>query len=418
MGDSTWIETWQGAASEGCGAPVAPHDGSGSATYDLDTEAGTLTITGLGAHLGLPKAGDGIELASPEDASESITYKIMASTDDSMTLEAAYSGGFWTFKLVTLDYVPTASGVPVLDGDDSVIQAEDWSSVIPSSQSDIGTQGTQDTGGGDNVGWISMGDWMEYTLNIGESGNYQMNYRIASSGGSTPGFKILLNGTWIDQIAMPDTGGYQNWQTVEGRVVNFDAGQQTLRVEVESSGMNFNWLQLVASDEEADALPEVIPTITASELIGNWKLAPEARALDVVSGGGGWSNSAADVITRSCLFDDLFVFKANNQFSNQMGGQTWVETWQGVSSEGCGVPVEPHADIDGFYSFDEEQMTIRLNRPGVHLGIPKVITGAEITSPSQAASSITYEVINSTSSTMTLRIAIPEGYWLFKLVKE
>jgi hypothetical protein len=52
------------------------------------------------------------------------------------------------------------------------------------------------------------------------------------------------------------------------------------------------------------------------------------------------------------------------------------------------------------------------------LGIPKVITGAEITSPSQAASSITYEVINSTSSTMTVKIGIPEGYWLFKLVKE
>jgi hypothetical protein len=156
MGDSTWIETWQGAASEGCGTPVAPHDGSGTASYALDTDAGTLTITGLGAHLGLPKAGDGIELLSPEDASESITYKIMASTDDSMTLEAAYSGGFWTFKLVTLDYVPSESEEPVLDGDDSVIQAENWSDVIPSSESDIGTQPTSDTGGGDNVGWISM----------------------------------------------------------------------------------------------------------------------------------------------------------------------------------------------------------------------------------------------------------------------
>jgi hypothetical protein len=418
MGDLTWIEPWQGAASEGCDTPVAPHDGSGTASYALDTEAGTLTLTGVGAHLGLPKAGNGIELSSPEDASESIVYKIMASTDNSMTVEVAYSGGFWTFKLVTLDYIPSGSDEPVLDGDDSIIQAENWSNVIPSSQSDIGTQATQDTGGGDNVGWINMGDWMEYTLNIGESGNYQMNYRIASQGGSSPGFKILLNGTWIDQIDMPDTGGWQNWQTIQGRVVSLDAGQQTLRVEVESSGMNFNWLQLVASEQEADALPVVIPPITASELIGNWKLAPEAKALYVVSGGGGWSNSAADVVTRGCLFDDLFIFKENNQFSNEMGGQTWVETWQGASSEGCAVPVAPHTDIDGFYSFNEEQMTITLNRPGVHLGIPKVISGAEITSPSQAASSIIYEVINSTATTMTVKIDIPQGYWLFKLIKE
>ena len=106
MDGSTWVEEWQGATAEGCGTPVAPHDGSGSGTYALDTEAGTITLTGVGAHIGLPKVvSDGDELTSPDDAPESIVYKIMANTDDSMTLEVAYSGGFWTFKLVTSDYV-------------------------------------------------------------------------------------------------------------------------------------------------------------------------------------------------------------------------------------------------------------------------------------------------------------------------
>jgi hypothetical protein len=418
MGDQTWLEKWQGSDSEACGTPVAPHDGSDTASYALDTEAGTLTLTGVGAHLGLPKAGDGIELSRPEDASESITYRIMASTDDSMTIEVAYSGGFWTFKLVTLDYVPSESEEPVLDGDDSFIQAENWSSVIPSAQSDIGTQSTSDDGGGDNVGWISMGDWMEYTLNIDEAGNYQMNYRVASSGGSSPGFKILLNGTWIDQIVMPNTGGWQNWQTVQGRVVSLDAGQQTLRVEVESSGMNFNWLQLVASDEEADALPVVIPPITASELIGSWQLAPQASALSVISGGGGWSNDLAMVSIRDCLWDDIFSFYGNGEFANQMNGETWVETWQGVSQDSCDTPVAPHNgdSLSGFV-FDENAMTITLNGPGAHLGIPKVITGAEISTPSDAPSSIVYEIIDSTSTTMTVKLGIPGGYWTFKLVK-
>ena len=418
MGDQTWLEPWQGSDSEACGTPVAPHDGSDTASYALDTEAGTLTLTGVGAHLGLPKAGDGIELSRPEDASESITYRIMASTDDSMTIEVAYSGGFWTFKLVTLDYVPSESEEPVLDGDDSFIQAENWSSVIPSAQSDIGTQSTSDDGGGDNVGWISMGDWMEYTLNIDEAGNYQMNYRVASSGGSSPGFKILLNGTWIDQIVMPNTDGWQNWQTVQGRVVSLDAGQQTLRVEVESSGMNFNWLQLVASDEEADALPVVIPPITASELIGSWQLAPQASALSVISGGGGWSNDLAMVSIRDCLWDDIFSFYGNGEFANQMNGETWVETWQGVSQDSCDTPVAPHNgdSLSGFV-FDENAMTITLNGPGAHLGIPKVITGAEISTPSDAPSSIVYEIIDSTSTTMTVKLGIPGGYWTFKLVK-
>ena len=60
------MEAWQGG-SDSCAAPVAPHDGS-AATFSHDEEAGTLTITGKGAHLGLPKAVNGQELSSSGSA--------------------------------------------------------------------------------------------------------------------------------------------------------------------------------------------------------------------------------------------------------------------------------------------------------------------------------------------------------------
>ncbi len=41
MGDESWLEAWQGAATDACGALVAPHDGSNAATYVYD-EAGCL----------------------------------------------------------------------------------------------------------------------------------------------------------------------------------------------------------------------------------------------------------------------------------------------------------------------------------------------------------------------------------------
>ena len=58
LGSETWNETWQGV-SEGCGAPVAPHDGTNPATYSYDGSAGTLTIVGQGAYIGLPKVHNG-----------------------------------------------------------------------------------------------------------------------------------------------------------------------------------------------------------------------------------------------------------------------------------------------------------------------------------------------------------------------
>ena len=416
MGGSTWIEPWQGTDPEACGAPVAPHDGSGSATYELDTEAGTITLTGVGAHLGLAKViSGGDELTSPNNAPESIVYKVMESTETSMTVEVAYSAGFWTFKLVTADYVAPEPEDPIQSGD-LRLEAENWTRVITLPDGEVGTEGTQDTGGGTNVGWIDLGDWMEYDFTVANAGNYALNLRAASQGGSSPGFKVLLDGVWVDQLAVSNTGAWQSWQTITGRVIYLDQGQHTLRLEAASGGANLNWIEWVETNAQADPLPESVPSITASDLVGSWKLAPEARALVVVSGGVGWSNSADDVNNRSCLFDDLFIFFDTGQFANQMNRQTWVEPWQGVASEQCSVPVSPHNGGRFSYVFDESAMTITLSGTGAHLGIPKVINGAEITNPSEAPSSIVYDVIDSTATTMTLKIDIPQGYWLFKYV--
>jgi hypothetical protein len=416
MGGSTWIEPWQGMDPEACGAPVAPHDGSASATYELDTEAGTITLTGVGAHLGLAKViSGGDELTSPSNAPQSIVYKVMESTENSLTVEVDYSAGFWTFKLVTADYVAPEPEDPVQSGD-LRIEAENWTRVITLPDGEVGTEGTQDTGGGSNAGWIDLGDWMEYDFTVANAGNYELDLRAASQGGSSPGFKVLLDGVWIDQIAVPNTAAWQNWQTVTGRVIYLDQGQHTLRLEAASGGANLNWIEFVETNAQADPLPEAVPSITASDLVGSWKLAPEARALDVVSGGGGWSNSAGDVNNRSCLFDDLIIFSDIGEFSNQMDGQTWVEPWQGVASEQCGAPVAPHNGGRFGYVFDESAMTITLNGTGAHLGIPKVINGTEITNPSEAPSSIFYDIIDSSATTMTLKIDIPQGYWIFKYV--
>ena len=242
-----------------------------------------------------------------------------------------------------------------------------------------------------------------------------MNYRVASQSGSSPGFKILLDGTWIDQIAVTNTGAWQNWETISGRVIYLDQGLHTLRLEARSGGVNLNWIELVATNAQADPLPEAAPPITASDLVGNWKLAPEAGALSNPY----WANDVASVTSRSCLFDDLFIFSSNGAFINQMDGETWVEPWQGVASERCGTPVAPHngAGRTG-YIFDDSAMTITLNGAGAHLGIPKAINGSEMDSPSQTPDSIVYEVIDSTATTMTLNINVSWGDWTFKLIKD
>ena len=102
LGSETWLEAWQGQDPEGCGTPVFPHDGTADATYDYDAGAGTLTINGTGAFLGLAKVFNGGELAMPSDAVDSIEYLVELSDDNnSMTLDIAIAGeGWWRFNLV------------------------------------------------------------------------------------------------------------------------------------------------------------------------------------------------------------------------------------------------------------------------------------------------------------------------------
>ena len=105
MGGSTWLEGWQGA-DEGCGTPVYPHDGAATDyTYSYDADAATITVNGVGAHLGLAKVYNGGELASVSEAAgiESITYTVVEISEDgnTMTVDIQFQtdGGYWTYVL-------------------------------------------------------------------------------------------------------------------------------------------------------------------------------------------------------------------------------------------------------------------------------------------------------------------------------
>jgi beta-glucanase (GH16 family) len=157
-----------------------------------------------------------------------------------------------------------------------------------------------------------------------------------------------------------------------------------------------------------------------SPIVGDWKIAPEAEALGVGPSQGNiswWSNTAADVNTRGCFFDDIFRFNADGTFENVMGDQTWLEAWQGVAADSCGASVTPHDGSNAAtYTYDDSAATLTVSGVGAHIGLPKVINGSEIDNPANAAASITYEVIELTGNVMTLDINFGPGYWRYKLV--
>lgn len=263
----TWLEAWQGMDPDGCGTPVAPHDGSNAATWEYDEAAGTLTLTGAGAHLGLPKVINGAEITNPADAPASITYQVTFD-GDRMIVDINFGAGYWHF----------------------VFEKE------------------------------------------------EMDDNTLELGGTT------------------------------------------------------------------------------------WNVAPEAQALAVGPAMGDfswWANSADDVDTRACFFDDKFVFNADGSFQNVQDGETWLEAWQGMDPDGCGTPIAPHDGSNAAtWEYDEAAGTIILTGVGAHLGLAKVINGGELSTPADAPTSITYPVVFDGDDRMVIDIDFGAGFWHFELVKD
>ncbi len=155
-----------------------------------------------------------------------------------------------------------------------------------------------------------------------------------------------------------------------------------------------------------------------AQVEGTWKLADQAGALGVGPGLGDiswWSNQTADLTTRACLFDDSVKFDASGSFFNYMDGNTWLEAWQGVSPDGCGVPVAPHNGANAAtWAYNATTGELTVTGVGAHIGLAKVVNGAELTSPANAPASITYVLtFSNNNNTMTADISFGPGYWRF-----
>jgi endoglucanase len=117
------------------------------------------------------------------------------------------------------------------------IEAENYSSM-----NGVQKENTSDAGGGQDVGYIDYGDWMDYSVNVSSAGTYSVNLRVASPYGGQ--FQIKNSaGSVVGTVTIPNTGGYQNWQTVSANI-SLAAGSQTVRIYSTSNGWNFNWWEV------------------------------------------------------------------------------------------------------------------------------------------------------------------------------
>ena len=416
MGGETFVEAWQGGA-DACATPVAPHDGSTTGSFEYDADAGKLTINGLGSHIALPKAVNGLELSNIADTPESITYDVLTFDGDSMTvtLEAG-AGVWWSFRLVRVPEVKLA-GKWKLDGDGAAGvgptagSMEWWASVEadrPCWYDDI-----YDFGGDGSFLNVHGDDtWVEVWQGGADScaapvaphdSSADAVYTYDEDAGT---LTLLGKGAYValpkavngqELASTADTPDFITYQ-----VLTLDGDSMTVTVET-APGVwwTFN-----------------LKRVSNSPLRGNWKLDGDGGAGVGPSAGSTewWASVEAD---RPCWYDDIMHFGADGTFLNAMGGETFVEAWQG-GADACATPVAPHdGSTTGSFDYDADAGTLTINGLGSHIALPKAVNGQELSSTADTPDSVTYDVLTVGSDSMTVTVEAGAGvFWSFRLKKD
>jgi len=95
-----------------------------------------------------------------------------------------------------------------------------------------------------NVGWIETGEWLLFTVMVDDSGEYSVDFRVASPGSSGKLQLFLNNQPLTSTISVPNTGGWKNWQTISTTEnISIPAGTHALKLLFIQGGFNINFLR-------------------------------------------------------------------------------------------------------------------------------------------------------------------------------
>jgi hypothetical protein len=115
---------------------------------------------------------------------------------------------------------------------------------------------TSDSSGRYNIKSVRAGEWLAYSVAVPSAGSYTVGFRVASSGtGGT--VHVMLDGTNVTgAVALPNTGGWDTWQTVSKTGVALAAGAHILKLVVDANGSggaaaDINWIRVSSSGAAA-----------------------------------------------------------------------------------------------------------------------------------------------------------------------
>ncbi len=196
-------------------------------------------------------------------------------------------------------YIPP----PVIGPDKAFkIEAEEYTAT--KNENDSKNQGSYSNGKNDgvdlekngsviNVGWFEAGEELHYDFEVAQSGNYTLEFRVATGESSASLLVSEKDGSSVN-VSVSNTGGWQKY-SIKSVSLWITSPKATLVVKAKTDGVNFDYVTLKYVNDIKPVEPEIDTTEYAEGWDLVWSDEFNGSALDesiwtIDQGGHGWGN--------------------------------------------------------------------------------------------------------------------------------
>ena len=124
------------------------------------------------------------------------------------------------------------------------------------------------------IGYTGEGEWLRYTVNVAETGVYEVKVNMATPS-ENAGVKLYIDGKAVTDEIIAMQNGENDWSTyseVSAKTKEIEKGEHALKVEIVGNNVNVDWLEFCKGKCETTFLSKMRYGMDASKTYGVYSL--------------------------------------------------------------------------------------------------------------------------------------------------
>ena len=106
------------------------------------------------------------------------------------------------------------------------------------------------------IGYTSEGEWLRYTVNVAETGTYEVKVNMATPS-ENAGIKLYIDGKAVTDDIIAKQNAENDWSTysaVSAKTKEIEKGEHALKLEIVGNNVNVDWMEFCKDECKTDKI--------------------------------------------------------------------------------------------------------------------------------------------------------------------